>query len=122
VLQRTREISTAYREAADAMYRAIPLSTDFGERGRADLVGLVHVLQTMRTQFTEVIPNLDAFRSTIEQAPRTTTALNRARNRTVNALSQFRAETESIIQLTEMMERTARETLDKWPEEQAEGR
>jgi hypothetical protein len=107
----------AYREAADAMSRAIPLAIDFGKKGRSDLVGLAQSLRGVKDQFASMLNHVVGFRTTIERSPRATTALNRARRRTIDSLDRFQSETLSIIQLTEMIERTANETLDNWPED-----
>jgi hypothetical protein len=117
VVQKTREMGDAYREAADAMSRAIPLSTDFGSRGRADLKTLVNALRPLQGQFGGMLGHVDSFKAVVERSPRATTALNRARRRTIDALNGFKDEIHSIIQLTEMMERTADETLNNWPED-----
>jgi methyl-accepting chemotaxis protein len=121
VTSKTKEMGEAYREAADAMSRAIPLSTDFGSRGRAELSSLLESLTSLKGTLSGVSGNIKDFRAVIERAPRATTALNRARRQTIDALDGFANETLSIVQLTETMERTADETLRNWPDEADQG-
>jgi hypothetical protein len=111
----TVNFSEAYRNGATNMAKAISLAVDFGEHGREQIESLVGVFEQVRNTISQSLDGIRGMKEAVARAPRATTAFNQARRQVVDALDRFELETNGVISLTEMMARTAKQTLDDWP-------
>jgi hypothetical protein len=105
----------AFTAGTKCFSAAIPLAADFGERGKKDVEAALAATRELRNQMTQMGPVIKALIQSVENNPRATTAFNRAKKRTTEALRKLDQEMDALVEMLTLLERTAEETLANWP-------